>query len=357
MNITLLITEQCNLNCQYCYCRKDSLKRMSFDIAKNIIDSTCEKLDFETERLNVLLMGGEPLLEFDLIKKVYSYLSEKIPLGRFNCKTVSNGTLLTQEIKEWLMENRIQITISLDGVDCDHNKFRSESFESIDLDFFKGLNSCTEVNMTIMPETLNNMAYNVIFLEKLGFRVKTTLAEGVDWSEEQNERILVEQLKVLMEHYYTNKSLDPCSILAVATSVVGGEELNTCQAGITSKSYDTLGKEYACHRCTDLYNKGEWFIPLEKMNLKNIGVFYEDCEDCIAKNICNTCPASIASLQVNTEAIKAKCKLQKAIIYSNAIFHSNLLVNYPEHLFLKKFNGLELKSIIEGCKRIIEELN
>ena len=80
--LILQVTQQCNLRCEYCAYsgiyegnRTHSSNRMSFETAKKAIDFF---LEHSTENSNVSIgfYGGEPLLEFDLIKRCVSYIKE-----------------------------------------------------------------------------------------------------------------------------------------------------------------------------------------------------------------------------------------------------------------------------------------
>ena len=77
--LILQVTQQCNLRCKYCaysgnyYNREHSSERMSFDIAKKAIDFYLERSDSANE-LRLGFYGGEPLLEYELIKKCVDYI-------------------------------------------------------------------------------------------------------------------------------------------------------------------------------------------------------------------------------------------------------------------------------------------
>ena len=78
-NITLSITEQCNLACKYCYMvGKNSNNKMSFDTAKKVVDYvlTDPKLN-DVENVIWEFIGGEPFLEIDLINKICEYIKLK----------------------------------------------------------------------------------------------------------------------------------------------------------------------------------------------------------------------------------------------------------------------------------------
>ena len=127
--LVLQVTQQCNLRCEYCaysgnYAnnRVHSNKRMDFDMAKRAIDMFISRSS-ENPEINVSFYGGEPLLEFDLLKKCVFY-------SHNNCEKkivhniTTNGTLLTDEIVDFLVEYDFDLLISLDGSRKEHNKNR-----------------------------------------------------------------------------------------------------------------------------------------------------------------------------------------------------------------------------------------
>ena len=84
-NITLQITENCNLSCSYCYQIKKSHKRMSVETGKAIIDSWFQMsknsdnpiINDKTKGLVIEFIGGEPFLEIDLIQTLCDYYIDK----------------------------------------------------------------------------------------------------------------------------------------------------------------------------------------------------------------------------------------------------------------------------------------
>jgi len=73
--VELNLTFNCNLTCAYCFIHdKGAHERMSFATAKNAIDLLIERASFPA--VNITFIGGEPLLEFDLIKQITPYALE-----------------------------------------------------------------------------------------------------------------------------------------------------------------------------------------------------------------------------------------------------------------------------------------
>ena len=109
------LTERCNLNCSYCYieagCQKTGM--MDEKTAIRIVDEFIEMHKNDRLPLNYSFHGGEPLLNFEIMKKVTEYA--KPYRDRLTLSIQTNGTLITDEIAEFLKENKIDVGVSIDG--------------------------------------------------------------------------------------------------------------------------------------------------------------------------------------------------------------------------------------------------
>lgn len=119
-NVTLQLTQNCNLRCKYCVYsgsytnRTHNNKRMSEETAFKALEFLQEH-SRNSKRITVGFYGGEPLLEFDLIKKCVEY-SKKLFFGKELFFTITtNGTIMNEEIIDFLAENNFSTVISLDG--------------------------------------------------------------------------------------------------------------------------------------------------------------------------------------------------------------------------------------------------
>ena len=125
--LILQVTQQCNLRCAYCAYsgiyeghRVHQNKRMSFELAKRGIDFFI-KHSREKDSIDIGFYGGEPLLEFDLLKKCTEYARGLVEGKELTFGLTTNGTLLKDEIAEYLVENDFRIGISLDGPKREHD--------------------------------------------------------------------------------------------------------------------------------------------------------------------------------------------------------------------------------------------
>ncbi len=136
--LILEVTDSCNLRCKYCifsdhYSQTHSYGNhyMSFDTAKKIIDFYFEH-NIKALKSNpfvapaITFYGGEPLLNFSVIKKVVYYVKEQysniFPTIEFGITT--NGVLLKEDVIQFLTAENFLIVVSLDGDRDNHDRNR-----------------------------------------------------------------------------------------------------------------------------------------------------------------------------------------------------------------------------------------
>ena len=346
---TLCVTHKCNLNCVYCYQEHDLKSRMDFSIAKKIIDDLLLTAEKENKHVEVNFIGGEPLLEFDLIKDIVEYVKSlelHVP-HRFFATT--NGTLLTDKMKDWFYTNRtiISLGLSLDGDKETQNYNRSNSFEKIDFNFFKNTWKNQSVKMTLSNYSLKNFAHDVKFISSLGFSiVGTNLAEGdFDWGKEEYIKILSLQLKELSDFYYENDTLVLPQMFNIHLEVCESkikQKRKYCGIGEGTIFYDVDGSKYPCAYTTPMTFDEKELEELKKIDYSNPENFIdEDCfSNCYIYPICRTCAA--ACYKVNKtfkKRIKSKCQLQKLMILFAADIQARRIVKNPKNFDQKKLSG------------------
>ena len=146
--IVLELTEVCNLRCGYCIYndhhqtyRGFSNKHMTFDIAKRSID--CVMREYKGDEFALTFYGGEPLIEFELMKAVIEYFKERYPKVKKSFGFTTNLTLLNNKMIDYFSKTEeLEIVCSLDGPQKYHDKFRydlnrSGSYETATANFRK----------------------------------------------------------------------------------------------------------------------------------------------------------------------------------------------------------------------------
>lgn len=127
--LILNVTEGCNLRCEYCiysgsYLGKrvhNNLNDMPWNVAKRAVEFFIYHSKLSKARY-ISFYGGEPLLRFDMIKRVIDYSRKLDPNVRFSLST--NGVLLNKDNMKFMEKNNIDLQISLDGPKSIHNKYR-----------------------------------------------------------------------------------------------------------------------------------------------------------------------------------------------------------------------------------------
>lgn len=147
-HLILQVTQQCNLRCSYCaysgnyYNREHSNQRMGIDIARKAIDYYIAHAN-SSEKYTIGFYGGEPLLEFDLIRQCVDYCLIKRLDRPIKYQMTTNATLLTADKVAFCEKYGFDLLISLDGDKNEHDinrKFRNGqgSFDTI-IDNLKAL--------------------------------------------------------------------------------------------------------------------------------------------------------------------------------------------------------------------------
>lgn len=166
--LLLYVTNSCNLRCKYCYiadagCIENlSYEKMQWDVAQKAVDQFLSLvLAKQKKRVHVRFHGGEPLLNYSLIKKVITYIDrQKLPVEIiYHINT--NGVVLTNEMASFFSKHNVHIEISMDGVKDIHDSVRvfansNGSFEYADSAIKKLLNASVSLEKINIATTLTN---------------------------------------------------------------------------------------------------------------------------------------------------------------------------------------------------------
>lgn len=119
--VEIFLTNRCNLACTYCssrHLRDDrEARRLSFPQLKKFVDMVAGDPGIKKRfagPVRIEFAGGEPLVEFDLLKRTVDYIrARRLDL---EVSIATNGTLLTRERADYLVRSGVDIRISLDGL-------------------------------------------------------------------------------------------------------------------------------------------------------------------------------------------------------------------------------------------------
>lgn len=293
----LMITHACNLNCIYCYEPFKSSKKMNLEDAKKYILQEVKwvRRHKTYSGLEIDLMGGEPMTNFPMIRQLVEWAEDgNIPVPYIFFAT-TNGTLFSDEVKDWLKKHQktISFSLSYDGIPSIQQANRGTKSTDIDIDFFISCYPKQSFHMTISKSGLHNLANNVIYILKRGATIDATLAKGLDWTKE-DAVVYREQLEKLAEAYLEDETLPLSNILSRPLDIVDPKKdrrkiKKFCGTGTGMIAYDTDGNTYGCHMFSPIV-LGDRAITLAQMDRRRTAPYNDpDCVRCVLKHYCPTC--------------------------------------------------------------------
>lgn len=315
--ICLHVAHDCNLACRYCFAGKgeyDGPKGlMSYETGKRALDFLIEKSGTR-RNLEVDFFGGEPLLNWDVCKKLVEYgrSREKECNKNFRFTLTTNGILLNDEIIDFCNKEMGNVVLSLDGRKDTHDRLRitrnrTGSYDLI-IDKFKKFAKTRKQKDYYMRGTYTH--YNTDFSEDIihmadqGF--KELSIEPVVCSPEEDYALRESDLPVLKEqyeilanemlrryrsgngftfyHYMIDLDSGPCIVKRVSGCGVGTEYM-----AVTPD-----GKLYPCHQFVgdekfllgDIWQGVTDFDILKQFESCNV-YSHKECKDCFAKLYCS----------------------------------------------------------------------
>lgn len=276
LGVTVCVTEACNLKCSYCYMvGKNNFHRMSWDTAKKCIDFLlndpyCTGL---TDNLMLEFIGGEPLLEIELIDKICDYILMSMYktnhkwLDNFQISFSTNGTLYdTPSVRTFVKKNKghVGFGFSMDGSKEKHDLSRKmvngQGSYDLALEGFKAYYEDFEGDVsqksTFSSDDLKYLKDSIVHLWDLGFKdVQSNLVYEDVWKEEDPE-LFENQLVELSDYMFESGRYKDHTVAYLSKRIglpVSRElkNINRCGAGYKSLAFDTEGNIYPCIRFLD----------------------------------------------------------------------------------------------------------
>ena len=309
-SLDLDVTEACNLACVYCFKWQKKPVHMDEATAKNAIDWLLEASgDFKGE-LKVNFMGGEPLLRFDLIRKIVPYGKCRArQLGKnlhFGCTT--NCTHLTDEMMSFWRRFGMGFHCSIDGIPEVQNANRpmlggGPSSPTVEKNVPKILAYRPEVmaRATITPRSVRSLSASAEYFAGMGFQSMTfKAAVNCDWKAEDLEALRSEYVKLGEFYLDTLISGKPLRISEFAGGIAGIHSTERvsrfpCGAGRGVALANPRGELWPCHRfgphqCGGQFRFAKMGGPFND-RLRAVFLDYNVLED--AKAGCANCSAAL----------------------------------------------------------------
>ena len=315
--LVLHVTDACNLGCDYCYyCQSEPVrdkkrKPMTSEVAQKAIDFLFEHSE-PLEKVTLVFFGGEPLLNFDLISFAVSYANETAleREKKVDFAITTNGTLLTDRIIRFLHENKIGVTVSMDGSEDAHDRFRkfpdgTPSYKVILPKIRKLLGAVREkpvvARVTVakdagnVPEILDHLLG--LGFSEAGFAPVTTQDPCYQLSPDEMNNLL-HQFRNLSHRFLEVAREDGLlgftNLIDLLAILHEGEVKNyPCGAGLGLFSVGPDGDLYLCQRLfgEDRFCMGDIFTGFDQEKIRGFRTQAEisqkqACKDCWARTAC-----------------------------------------------------------------------
>ena len=174
-SVAVILTSQCNLRCSYCYQNAKNSRRMDAETLRSAIDFA---LTAGATEVNLVFIGGEPLLEFSLIEQAVQYTEARRPPDKqIHFSLASNGTLLTRKMITFLAEHDFSIHLSFDGIRHAQDYRSPGSFAVLHrvLDCLRDQEPATfrdrlTVKSTVIPQSMPHLAESTDYFLRNGLQ-------------------------------------------------------------------------------------------------------------------------------------------------------------------------------------------
>ena len=342
--LCLHIAHACNLSCKYCFAEEGlyhgkKAELMPYEVGKQALDFLVANSG-NRRNLEVDFFGGEPLLNFDVVKQLVAYGREleKTHDKHFRFTLTTNGVLLNDEIMEFANREMDNVVLSIDGRKEIHDMMRpfqrgDGSYDIILPKFKKFADSRGQQKYYARGTfTHNNLDFSedVLHLADLGFKqisVEPVVAQSTDdyaLQEEDLPKLFEEYDKLaaeLVKRHGTDKDF---TFFHFMIDLEGGpcvyKRLSGCGSGTEYMAVTPSGELYPCHQFvgTEGFKMGDVWTGITNTEMqtqfKGCNVYSRPaCKDCFAKFYCSGgCAANAYNFTGDIRGNYALgCELQK----------------------------------------------
>ncbi|WP_418750768.1 thioether cross-link-forming SCIFF peptide maturase [Frisingicoccus sp.] len=315
--LCLHIAHDCNLACKYCFAEEGEYHGrralMSFEVGKKALDFLIANSG-SRRNLEVDFFGGEPLMNFDVVKQLVAYgrEQEKLHDKKFRFTLTTNGVLLNKEVQEFANKEMANVVLSVDGRKEVHDFMRPfrggrGSYDHIISKFKEMAESRNQTNYYVRGTFTHyntDFASDVLNLADEGFKqisVEPVVApESEDYAikpsdlpkiMEEYDRLAQEMLKREKEgrgfnffHFMIDLSGGPCV----------AKRLSGCGSGTEYLAVTPWGDFYPCHQFVGqeeflMGNVDDGIVRTDiQEEFKCCNVYArEKCQECFAKFYCS----------------------------------------------------------------------
>lgn len=313
-----VVTNQCNLNCVYCQANngRKLYKTMTKEIAQKAVDIA---LSVPQKELSFEFQGGEPLLNYPIIRFIIEYAEKNKEDKTIRYSVVTNLTVISDEMIAFFKDHQVSISTSLDGDSLLHNLNRSYpdgtgSFDAV----LSGIKMVKAAELPLgaiqtttrysfghekeLIDTYCDLGFTNIFLRPLSPLGKAKLAWGeIGYTPQEFLHFYQVALSHIIAKNRNGTPFQETYASTLLTKILTGYALNymelrsPCGAVCGQLAYYTDGNVYSC-------DEGRMLAEMGTDSFKVGNVFTDSYTDIVKSSVCNVaCKSSVL------ESIPACC--------------------------------------------------
>lgn len=315
--LCLHVAHTCNLNCAYCFASQGKYHGdraiMSFEVGKQAFDYLI-KNSGTRRNLEVDFFGGEPLMNFDVVKQLVAYAREieKEHNKNFRFTLTTNGLLIDDDVIDFANKEMSNVVLSLDGRKEIHDRYRVDysgngSWDRI-VPKFQQLVEAREGKNYYMrgtfthrnPDFLNDikqmldLGFNELSMEP----VVCAPGDPAELTEEDLPIVLDQYEKLAELMLERNKQGKPFTFYHYMIDLTGGpciyKRISGCGSGTEYMAVTPWGDLYPCHQFVgdEKFRLGDVWTGVTNTEIQGefaaCNVYaHEECKDCWARLYCS----------------------------------------------------------------------
>ena len=341
--LCLHVAHTCNLNCSYCFASQGKYHGeraiMSYEVGKRALDFLIENSGTR-HNLEVDFFGGEPLMNFDVVKQLVAYARgiEKEKNKNFRFTLTTNGMLIDDDVIDFANKEMSNVVLSLDGRKEIHDRFRVDyaghgSWEKIVPKFQRLVNArggknyymrgtFTHANPDFLEDirTMLDLGFNELSMEPV-----VTAPDDPSALTAEDRAIVMDQYEKLAELMLERDAEGkPFTFYHYMIDLKGGpciyKRISGCGSGTEYMAVTPWGDLYPCHQFVgdEKFKLGDIWNGVSNHAIQNefasCNVYArEDCRDCWARLYCSGgCAANAYHATGSVRGVyKAGCELFK----------------------------------------------
>lgn len=385
-SVFLNVTNACNLACRYCFVEQHP-GYMSIEVAKDAVRFLIGNAEKQNATPAITFFGGEPMLCWDsVIKPLIQHIRQELAIP-FSLSMTTNGTLLTEDIIEYLHKNDVGLLFSIDGDKATQDYNRpchggESSFDILEdkIPLILKYHPNMTFRSTLIPETCEQIFENIKFAESCGYNNFFLIPNVFQTWGTESRRIAEAEVRkysdYFIESFRSGRTPIRCNpmeegfrrILEVNQAVLKGKcrdcitAYQKCGLGATMfGSIDYRGNVYACQEMVSCKGENDPFYigtiydgTDDELRRRLISQFNaakvsgENCDVCKLRRICDGgCAANNYLWGESVNSVSPDYCWWMKLMLNEAIYISTILGNEQNEAFQQYWYSLHGKG---GCQ-------